>query len=629
MSDKLQVEIGAEIKELQSKLAKATKLIDKLKDTEKGLTKAFKDGTITADKYYNRLSANSLRLAKVSKVSNDLKKNILGGSDSFVKVGKSAANAVPAVTEFSRVIQDAPFGIQGVANNITQLTQNFGYLKAQTGSTSSALKAMATTLTGPAGILLAVSAVTSLLVAYGDEIGNLIKGNNSLANSQKAVNEALSEFYGNQITKVNSYLSILDDANTSEEQRKNITEELIRIVPNLKKADFEYGNNLDVVRGKIGQYVLAQASRIEADTLVQENSAKLSKLAQINQIKSIKDEKKRITALTKFLKDNGEDLMSTRSTTSAMGMIGFETIEQTKSQIVDTFDKLEKDLTTELKPIQDKISQLYSTTFSGGLGGVDEPEIKIPKTKVSGLYDGIKDSVKGVQDVVNNNPINIGGNILENLDANKQAIQQRMFEIANSTMLMNEAISSSFNGLANSISSSLERSMGAFGAFAGEIIKRGFDLLAAQITQANLKVASDKTQMLSNSLLMKSDAIKTSSDIANATTRIAANSAESKSNAVLLAIKTAAKTPFGAFLLPALLAGTLAAVSSAIGGGGASRGTNAGSTSSSGGSSFSGGGAVSSGLQNVVFEIQGTKLVGVISNTLRRNKNLGGNLSFN
>jgi len=33
-------------------------------------------------------------------------------------------------------------------------------------------------------------------------------------------------------------------------------------------------------------------------------------------------------------------------------------------------------------------------------------------------------------------------------------------------------------------------------------------------------------------------------------------------------------------------------------------------------------------LQNVVFEIQGNKLIGVISNTLRQNRSLGGGLGL-
>ena len=97
-------------------------------------------------------------------------KEVNKGSGSLNKLGKSTANAVPSVQEFSRVIQDAPFGIQGVANNITQLTAQFGNLSKNAGGTKAALKAMLGTLSGPAGILLAVSAVTSLLVSFGDKL---------------------------------------------------------------------------------------------------------------------------------------------------------------------------------------------------------------------------------------------------------------------------------------------------------------------------------------------------------------------------------------------------------------------------------------------------------------------------
>jgi DhnA family fructose-bisphosphate aldolase class Ia len=72
-----------------------------------------------------------------------------------------AAQAGQSITNLSRIAQDAPFGFIGIANNINPLVESFGRLKAETGSTGGALKALVSGLSGPAGLGLAFGVVTA------------------------------------------------------------------------------------------------------------------------------------------------------------------------------------------------------------------------------------------------------------------------------------------------------------------------------------------------------------------------------------------------------------------------------------------------------------------------------------
>ena len=99
--------------------------------------------------------------------------------DAAKKASENTINATGAVVSFGRIIQDAPFGIIGVGNNITMLAEQFVALRLQAGSTAGALTAMKAALFGPMGLTIAISVATSALTLF------------SLASrgAKKAVNE--------------------------------------------------------------------------------------------------------------------------------------------------------------------------------------------------------------------------------------------------------------------------------------------------------------------------------------------------------------------------------------------------------------------------------------------------------
>ena len=104
-----------------------------------------------------------------------------------------------AVINFNRVIQDAPFGLIGVANNIDPLIISFKDLKAQTGSTA---RAMGTLLKGaflgPLGLVTIMSIVTSALLAFGPKLKNAFSGKNTekIKEMKSEVESLKDEFNG-------------------------------------------------------------------------------------------------------------------------------------------------------------------------------------------------------------------------------------------------------------------------------------------------------------------------------------------------------------------------------------------------------------------------------------------------
>lgn len=233
-------------------------------------------------------------LRGVNKASQRISKTYPKATKSIKGVKKSTANATPTMLEFNRVIQDAPFGIQGVANNITQLTQNFGYLQKQAGGTKAALKSLISSFAGPAGILFAVSAVTSLLVTYGDKLFDAKTESEKLAEAQEKATEELEKFVkqlealkkvrleGNkaatdELTTLKLLRRQAQNTTLTTEQRTKAAKKLQELYPkyleNVKTEDILIGNVGDAYQ-RLTSSILAKAKAQAAADRIADNATK-------------------------------------------------------------------------------------------------------------------------------------------------------------------------------------------------------------------------------------------------------------------------------------------------------------------------------------------------------------------
>jgi len=142
--------------------------------------------------------------------------------------------ATSTLTNFSRVVQDAPFGLIGIANNIDPLISSFQQLKATTGTTGGALKALVGQLAGPAGVALAVSTVTSLLITFGDRLFSSSQSAKQLAEESKKVadeQKAIFEGIARERVEIDKLIIALNSENTTRGQKEAILKKLRAINP--------------------------------------------------------------------------------------------------------------------------------------------------------------------------------------------------------------------------------------------------------------------------------------------------------------------------------------------------------------------------------------------------------------
>jgi len=148
---KIEVEIGAVIDGLRKGFGDSVKIIETLERQALELDKALKAATDLPE-----IQTLNAKLAQTKAALTQLK------TAGVEPLTKATSNYNSVGVDFARIIQDAPFGIIGVGNNITQLAGSFQVLKNQTGSTSGALKqAFSSIFSSGNALILGISLLTT------------------------------------------------------------------------------------------------------------------------------------------------------------------------------------------------------------------------------------------------------------------------------------------------------------------------------------------------------------------------------------------------------------------------------------------------------------------------------------
>lgn len=219
-------------------------------------------------------------------------------SQALGKMKPAASQATFALTNLSRVAQDAPFGFIGIANNLDPLLNSFQLLRKETGSVGGAFKALGAGLLGPAGIAVGFSTISSLVVVAIQKYGSLSGALNALfgdtsavakANRELAVSftEAQSKVAG-EISTINALIAVARDKALSDGARgeaiKKLNDQYGSYLPNLNLENIGTQQVTDSVL-KLNEALLRQAKIKGVQELISKEYEKQAQsLLEVQQI---------------------------------------------------------------------------------------------------------------------------------------------------------------------------------------------------------------------------------------------------------------------------------------------------------------------------------------------------------
>ena len=355
--DKFSIGIDADVSALQSSLKAAQ---NTLAQFEGALKKATNIGEI------NYLSKNI----------DNLKGKITQLNQQANNLGRPIGDASQSLINFSRIAQDAPYGIMGIANNLNPMVESFQRLSKTEGGTKNALKAMVAGLSGPAGVGVAIGVVSSLAVTFSKEISEFFKGpTEELEAFRKKLKETADDIYkliGAEQTKRTKgiFLAELITGGTPAKQQEA-----------LKQLKDLYSNNAAIQNAKLGQdkkfyQTLVNQAAMQGDAVAKEknNSTQLD-LLYAKQKQNRKEEQTELAAAK-----------------GKRGLFDVKSVDANIKFIKDKYKGLNAEVARDIKNIESKLFIDLSKTTA--VKTTDKKAVSAPKDALAEATKDFENSKK-------------------------------------------------------------------------------------------------------------------------------------------------------------------------------------------------------------------------------------------
>ena len=304
--------------------------------------------------------AKTVNATNFNKFNAELKRsnaNIMAMKKGMTGASAASGSASASVMEMGRAISDSNYGIQGMANNMSQLASNLVFTTKAAGGFTAGMKQLWTAMMGPLGILVAIQTVIAVIEGYSIRARQAKKQTEETAD---AFVKAAGKIKVSTV-ELETYQEVLEDSTSSTNAQKNALEEL-------KDKGF------DPAKESLDEFIEKQKELIILDA-----TSEVFK----NQLKKLAEEK---LILDNEVEKANEKLIASQENAERMAGFG-----STRTSGGDKFDPL------IMAKTEEGANNLVASSIQGVTDATDKRAKKIEE--MSTAADKFKDLLKDILDL--------------------------------------------------------------------------------------------------------------------------------------------------------------------------------------------------------------------------------------